>query len=96
MIRKEKMKKSDKKEQIVKKKDEAEKTTSNSNSTVPIVNMFKLMPQAKFKVTKKKNITPPIPILFKKNEMSGTKPKNQISKFMEKTEPKKFKVPTGQ
>ena len=74
MIRKEKMKKLDKKEQNVQKKMKLKRLPA-------IANMFKLMPQAKFKVTKKKNIT---------------KPKNEISNYIEKIEPTKFKVPTGQ
>ena len=57
-IRKEKKKILDKKDQnIQKEKDKAEKITSSS--TVPQTNMFKLMPQAKFKVATKTKIPPP-------------------------------------
>ena len=56
--------------------------------------MFKLLPQAKFKIVKENNPPPPAQTLIAKP--SGKQTQTKILNFIEKkTEPKKFKV-TGQ
>ena len=73
----------------------AEKTTSKNKEIVPVVNVFKLLPQAKYKlVNKNKNPPPSIPLKQKDGEHAQAKKSNLLSE--KKQEPKKFKVKTGQ
>ena len=90
-------KEKDKKDHIVQKNivKNAEKTTSKNKEIVPVVNVFKLLPQAKYKlVNKNKNPPPSTPLKQKDGEHAQAKKSNLLSE--KKQEPKKFKVKTGQ
>ena len=77
-IRKEQKKKLDKKDQnIQKEKNKAEKITSSSTNT----NMFKLMPQAKFKVATKTKIPPCFNFISKQNNWWQPTSKPKFKQF---------------
>jgi hypothetical protein len=83
------------KDQNVQKENEKNRAEKSDSQTVPVVNMFnmfKMMPQAKFKNA---NANKPSPLKKKITKISGIQIQANILHFVEKTEPKKFKV-TGQ